>query len=264
MSRLPSLESLLIAILAACQPAPPARDSLPARDSARETARDVAPGDSTAPARAAMVADQLRARDIRDSAVLSAIGRVPRHEFVPAEWRHLAYTDGPLPIGFDQTISQPYIVAYMTQAAEVAPTDRVLEIGTGSGYQAAILAELAREVWSVEIVPELAARATAQLAALGYRNVHVRAGDGYLGWKEHAPYDAIVVTAGGPDVPRSLLQQLAVGGRLVMPVGSTPRSQRLMRVVRTGQETYDREALEDVCFVPLIGAEGWPAREGWM
>ena len=249
MSRLPSRGSLLIAILAACQPAPPARDSLLARDSARETARDVAPGDSTAPARAAMVADQLRARDIRDSAVLSAMARVPRHEFVPAEWRHLAYTDGPLPIGFDQTISQPYIVAYMTQAAEVAPTDRVLEIGTGSGYQAAILAELAREVWSVEIVPELAARATAQLAALGYRNVHVRAGDGYLGWKEHAPYDAIVVTAAPDHVPPALVEQLAVGGRMVIPVGRGEQEMRVLRKTRTG---VIEQVTIPVRFVPLV------------
>ena len=230
---------------AACQPAPPARDSLPARD----TARDAVARDPTAPARAAMVAGQLRGRDIRDSAVLAAMARVPRHEFVPTAYRDLAYTDGPLPIGYDQTISQPYIVAYMTQAAEVAPEDRVLEIGTGSGYQAAVLAELAREVWSVEIVPGLAARATAQLAALGYTNVHVRHGDGYLGWKEHAPYDAIVVTAAPDHVPPALVEQLAVGGRMVIPVGRGDQQMRVLRKTATG---VIEERTIEVRFVPLV------------
>jgi protein-L-isoaspartate(D-aspartate) O-methyltransferase len=149
----------------------------------------------------------------------------------------------------------------MTEALRLQAGDRVLEIGTGSGYAAAVLAVIAAEVYTIERMESLAALSRRRLRELGYANVQVRHGDGSLGWSEHAPYDAIVVTAGGPEVPHSLLGQLAVGGRLVMPVGSTSRSQRLVRVVRTGEETYDREPLEEVCFVPLIGVEGWPASE---
>ena len=216
-----------------------------------------------AEARERMVEFHLVGRGIRDPAVLAAMRTVPRERFVYESLAHRAYEDGPLPIGEGQTISQPYIVAVMSEALRLQATDRVLEIGTGSGYAAAVLAVIAAEVYTVERIESLATLSRRRLKELGYANVHVRHGDGSLGWPEHAPYDAIVVTAGGPEVPRSLLRQLAVGGRLVMPVGSTSRSQRLVRVVRTGEETWDREALEDVCFVPLIGAEGWPASEGW-
>jgi protein-L-isoaspartate(D-aspartate) O-methyltransferase len=200
-------------------------------------------------------------RGVRDSAVLAAMRKVPREHFVAGDRAHRAYDDTPLPIGEGQTISQPYIVAAMTEALQLRPRDRVLEIGTGSGYAAAVLALIAAEVYTVECLERLAESARRRLEKLGFANVHVRHGDGSLGWPEHAPYDAIVVTAGGPNVPRSLLRQMAVGGRLVMPVGPTTRSQKLARVVRTGEETYDREWLEDVAFVPLIGAEGWSADE---
>ncbi len=210
-----------------------------------------------------MVESQITRRGIRDPGVLAAMRKVPRERFVAGERAHVAYDDRPLPIGEGQTISQPYIVAAMTEALQLRPRDRVLEIGTGSGYAAAVLALIAAEVYTVERLEGLAQSARRRLEELGFANVHVRHGDGSLGWPEHAPYDAIVVTAGGPDVPRSLLAQMAVGGRLVMPVGPTMRSQRLVRVVRTGEETYEQERLEDVAFVPLIGAEGWSADEAY-
>jgi protein-L-isoaspartate(D-aspartate) O-methyltransferase len=210
-----------------------------------------------------MVEGQIAARGVRDPAVLAAMRKVPRECFVSSAQADAAYEDGPLPIGEGQTISQPYVVAVMTEALRLRPGDRVLEIGTGSGYAAAVLAVIVADVYTIERIASLAERARARLAELGYANVHVRHGDGSLGWPEHAPYDAIVVTAGGPDVPASLLRQLAVGGRLVMPVGRLPHVQRLVRVVRTGEEAWDREGLEEVSFVPLVGAEGWPASEGW-
>jgi protein-L-isoaspartate(D-aspartate) O-methyltransferase len=182
---------------------------------------------------------------------------VPRERFVPASLAKFAHDDGPLPIGHDQTISQPYIVAVMTQAAGLEPGARALEIGTGSGYGAAVLSHIAAEVYTVERVGALADEARDRLARLGYANVHVLEGDGTLGWEAHAPYDAIVVTAGGPRVPKALLDQLAVGGRLIMPVGPATRHQRLVRVTRTDVQEYKYEDLEEVAFVPLIGAEGW-------
>jgi protein-L-isoaspartate(D-aspartate) O-methyltransferase len=205
--------------------------------------------------------EQIAGRGVRDHAVLAAMRRVPRERFVSDVQAEAAYADEPLPIGEGQTISQPYVVAVMTEALSPAAGDRVLEIGTGSGYAAAVLAVIVAEVYTIERIESLAERARARLAELGYASVHVRLGDGSLGWPEHAPYDGIVVTAGGPDVPRSLLNQLAIGGRLVMPVGPSPRFQRLVRLVRTGADTFEREDLEQVAFVPLIGAEGWPAGE---
>jgi protein-L-isoaspartate(D-aspartate) O-methyltransferase len=209
-------------------------------------------------ARRRMVETQLAARGIRDPLVLAAMGKVPRETFVSARQAAFAYDDGPLPIGEGQTISQPYVVARMTEALTLTRTDRVLEIGTGSGYSAAILAEIATEVYTVERLPSLADHARQHLADLGYANVHVLCGDGTLGWPDHAPYDAIVATAGGPKVPPALLDQLAIGGRLVMPVGAVPYDQRLVRVVRAAAGDYRREELDAVAFVPLIGAQGWP------
>jgi len=197
-----------------------------------------------------MVERQLRERDIASPAVLSAMLKVERHRFVPVELRHLAYGDHPLPIGSDQTISQPYIVAYMTQAAEISPGDRVLEIGTGSGYQAAVLGELAREVYTIEIIPELAETARSVLTELGYRNVHVKAGNGYLGWPEHAPFDAIIVTAAPDEVPRALVDQLAVGGKMVIPVGTV--MQEMMIIDKTREGVVERKTIP-VRFVPMTG-----------
>jgi protein-L-isoaspartate(D-aspartate) O-methyltransferase len=208
-----------------------------------------------------MVEEQLAGRGIRDPLVLAAMGKVPREKFVPAGQAAFAYEDGPLPIGEGQTISQPYVVAVMTEALRLARTDRVLEIGTGSGYAAAVLAEIAAEVYTVERIAALADRARGHLAALGYANVHVFTGDGTLGWPEHAPYDAIVATAGGPRMPPALLEQLAIGGRLVIPIGPFPYEQCLIRVVRAAADDYRHEELDPVAFVPLIGAQGWPERE---
>jgi protein-L-isoaspartate(D-aspartate) O-methyltransferase len=209
-------------------------------------------------ARRRMVQHQLVARGISDPLVLAAMGKVPRERFVPARQAGLAYRDGPLPIGEGQTISQPYIVALMTQAARLTRSDRVLEIGTGSGYSAAVLAEIVAEVYTVERLAGLAEGARQRLAALGHANVHVLVGDGTLGWPEHAPYDAIIATAGGPRPPQALLDQLAIGGRLVIPVGPDQYEQTLVRIVRAAAHDYRREALEPVAFVPLIGAQGWP------
>ena len=206
-----------------------------------------------------MVERQLVDRGIVDPRVLAAMAKVPRERFVAADQVSLAYRDGPLPIGEGQTISQPYVVARMTEALGLRPTDRVLEIGTGSGYAAAVLAELAAEVYTIERIPALAERARRRLADLGYATVRVLTGDGTLGWPAHAPYDAIVATAGGPRAPEALLDQLAIGGRLVMPVGPDPYEQQLVRIVRTTAERYEHAQLEPVAFVPLIGAQGWPA-----
>jgi protein-L-isoaspartate(D-aspartate) O-methyltransferase len=201
--------------------------------------------------RAAMVEEQLRPRDIKSARVLEVMGRVPRHLFVPAEQRGDAYADHPLPIGYDQTISQPYIVAFMTQALDVRPTDKVLEIGTGSGYQAAILGELAGQVYTIEIVAPLAERARALLASLGYRNVHVRAGNGYLGWPEQAPFDRIMVTAAPDEVPPALIAQLKVGGILAIPVaGGVFQELRILRKTAKGLETI---TTLPVRFVPMTG-----------
>jgi protein-L-isoaspartate(D-aspartate) O-methyltransferase len=202
-----------------------------------------------------MVETQLRARGIRDARVLAAMRTVPRHRFMPSEQQHEAYGDHPLPIGHGQTISQPYIVAFMTEALKVSPTDVVLEIGTGSGYQAAILGELAREVYSIEVVPELAAQATHTLEALGYKNVHVRAGDGYLGWPEHAPFHKIIVTAAPEAVPTALVDQLAVGGTMVLPVGPVYGNQELRILTKTEKGVLTEVSLA-VRFVPMVKRPG--------
>ncbi len=204
-----------------------------------------------------MVERQLRSRGIRNDAVLRAMESVPRERFVPAAMAEFAHEDSPLPIAQGQTISQPYIVALMTEALTLKKSDRVLEVGTGSGYAAAVLARVAKEVFTIERHEQLAAEASERLARLGFDNVTVRTGDGSLGWPEAAPFDAIVVAAGGPEVPDTLLQQLAIGGRLVIPVGASQRQQELLRVTRTAPNSYVRENLGGVRFVPLIGARGW-------
>jgi protein-L-isoaspartate(D-aspartate) O-methyltransferase len=214
--------------------------------------------------RARMVERQIAARGVRDPAVLAAMRSVPRERFLPSHLEEFAYQDSPLPIEQGQTISQPFIVALMTEALQLRPGDRVLEIGTGSGYAAAVLARVAREVYTVERHAELAESARIRLRELGFDTVFVRHGDGTLGWPEHAPYDAIVVAAGvaagGPRVPEALLAQLAPGGRLVIPVGEE-KAQELVRVTRRADGTFEHEELGGVRFVPLIGAEGWEAEQ---
>lgn len=207
-----------------------------------------------------LVDQVLPKQGIRNKAVLDAMRKVQREEFVPSELRHLAYQNAPLPIGGEQTISQPAIVAMMAAAVELKLGDRVLEIGTGSGYAAAVLSQLAAEIFTVERIPFLAATAAERLARLGYRNVHVREADGTLGWLEHAPFDAIVVSAGSPGVPPALLEQLSEGGRLVIPVGDERRSQQLIRIVRKGRDKFKQDDLGPVRFVPLIGQAGWEDR----
>jgi protein-L-isoaspartate(D-aspartate) O-methyltransferase len=218
--------------------------------------------DDSRNAREQMVTNQIARRGVRDRAVLRAMLDVPREAFLPPELVEFAYEDHPLPIAEGQTISQPYIVALMTAAAELTPTDRVLEIGTGSGYAAAILGSIAREVYTVERHAALADAAAAHLRSIGLHDVHVLHGDGTRGWPEHAPYDAIIVTAGGPQVPTALLEQLAPGGRLVIPVGEEKSLQTLIRVKREADGRLTEESLGDVRFVPLVGAGGWPEPEG--
>jgi len=200
--------------------------------------------------RLTMVTRQIEARGIEDPRVLNALRRVPRHLFVPASHRQLAYRDSPLPIGGGQTISQPYIVALMTELIRPRESMKVLEIGTGSGYQAAVLGECVEELFTIEIVPDLGRKSAALLAKLGYENVHVRIGDGFEGWPEQAPFDAIVVTAAPSRIPQPLLDQLAVGGRLVIPVGT--HAQELVVVTRT-EKGYDRRSVTPVRFVPMTG-----------
>lgn len=204
-----------------------------------------------------MVDQHLRRRGITDPLVLSAFARVPREEFVPPELRADAYADMPLPIGDGQTISQPFVVAITVQALNLTGHERVLEIGAGSGYAAAILGAIAREVDTVERIDHLAATAADRLARLGFHDVHVHHADGTLGWAPNAPYEAICVAAGAPRPPPSLLHQLAIGGRLVIPHGPADH-QRLTRITRTAVDAWAEEDLGDVRFVPLVGAEGWP------
>ena len=206
--------------------------------------------DAQTQSREAMVKYQLKAGGISDQQVLQAMAEVPRHEFVPLAIRAFAYTDGPLPIGHGQTISQPFIVAYMTQVLELTKDDTVLEVGTGSGYQAAILSKLAKEVYTIEIVPPLAESSKELLERLGFRNVHVRLGDGYLGWPEKAPFDAIIVTCAPDHVPEPLVNQLREGGRLVIPVGEQGAIQQLV-LLRKRDGKILRENKLDVRFVPM-------------
>jgi protein-L-isoaspartate(D-aspartate) O-methyltransferase len=206
--------------------------------------------DPYAEARERMVREQIAGRGIQDPRVLAALSRVPRHELVPEDVRAHAYEDRPLPIGHGQTISQPFVVAYMTEQLRLRGGERVLEIGTGSGYQAAVLAEIAGEVFTIEIVAPLGERARVDLKRLGYRNVHVRIGDGYRGWPEQAPFDAIIVTAAPGHVPQPLIDQLAMGGRLVLPVGEF--DQELLRIERQADGIRE-ERLIDVRFVPMRG-----------
>ena len=208
--------------------------------------------DGEVKSREEMVRNQLVAGGIRNPEVLQAMTEVARHEFVPTSLRPYAYADGPLPIGHGQTISQPFIVAYMTQALELTKEHRVLEVGTGSGYQAAILGKLAKEVYTIEIVPPLAESAKGILSKLGFENVHVRLGDGYLGWPEKAPFDAIIVTCAPDHVPEPLVSQLKEGGRLVIPVGAAGGIQQLV-LLRKRNGQISKEKMLDVRFVPMTG-----------
>jgi protein-L-isoaspartate(D-aspartate) O-methyltransferase len=200
-----------------------------------------------------MVDTQIRAREVRSEAVLQAMARVPRHLFVPESVRPYAYEDRPLPIGRGQTISQPYIVGYMTDVLQLEPAHRVLEIGTGSGYQAAVLADIATHVYSIEIVPELAEGARRALTDAGYRNVDVRTGNGYLGWPDRAPFDRIIVTAAPPTIPTALVDQLAVGGIMVIPVGTD--YQEIVVISRTAQGVTEKRTIP-VRFVPMVTRPG--------
>jgi len=229
-----SAAGFAVLVLAGCSAGPPGRPA-PRPDAGREQ----------------MVKEQIEGRGIKDRLTLAALREVPRHEFVPEASAGEAYGDFPLPIGHGQTISQPYIVAFMTEALGLRGGERVLEIGTGSGYQSAVLAKIAGTVYTIEIVPELAEEARERLARLGYRNVRVRAGDGYLGWPEAAPFDAIIVTAAAPRIPEPLKHQLAEGGRLVVPVGD--EDQELIVVTRHGS-AFDERRVLPVRFVPMTGA----------
>lgn len=204
-----------------------------------------------------MIDDQLVARGLQDQTVLDALNSVPREAFTPADLIESAYRDSPLPIEENQTISQPYIVALMTAALELKADDRVLEVGTGSGYAAAVLGEICEHVYTIERYKTLADTAQARLNKTGYTNVQVKHGDGTLGWVDQAPFDAIIVAAGGPEVPQTLKEQLAISGRMVIPVGSSLSLQKLVRVRRLSENEYETEDLGSVRFVPLVGAAGW-------
>jgi len=223
---------------------PPSRSEEP-RQAAPATA-----GQEFSESRERMVREQLQNRDVKDRAVLDAMRKVPRHRFVPADMVDAAYEDSPLPLMLGQTISQPYIVGYMTQALQLRGTERVLEIGTGSGYQAAVLAELVAEVFTIEILPELAAQARTTLDALGYTNIQIRNGDGYLGWPENAPFDRIIVTAAPDHVPQPLIDQLKPGGKMIIPVG---RMEQDLVLIEKSEQGVSRRTTIPVRFVPMTG-----------
>ena len=208
-----------------------------------------------------MVARQIQARDVNDPNVLRAMRIVPRHAFVPKNEQNVAYIDSPLPIGYDQTISQPYMVGFMTEALQLNPNSKVLEIGTGSGYQAAVCAEIAKEVYTIEIVKELADLAKERLKDLGYPNVFVKAGDGFFGWPEHAPFDAIIGTAAAGRVPEPLIKQLKPGGRMILPVGGPRDFQYLVLITKDGKGNLDRRKILPVRFVPMTGEVEKPKKE---
>jgi len=243
MSKLIALSVCLSLLLFSTFCSVNSQNSPPAGRASRET-------DEYETERRRMVDEQLRPRGILDDSVLKAMEKVPRHKFVPDPLKYKAYADHPLPIGLNQTISQPAIVAYMTEAADISKGEKVLEIGTGSGYQAAILGELAKEVYTIEIIPELAERAGRVLKELGYRNVLVKAGNGYLGWPEHAPFDAIVVTAAPDEVPKALIEQLAINGKMVIPVGTT--NQEMVLIKKTQKGVTEKRTIP-VRFVPMTG-----------
>ena len=210
------------------------------------------PADTATAARDRMVRDQIEDRGVRHPGVLRAMRATPRHLFIPPAARDLAYEDRPVPIGYSVTISQPYIVAWMSELLEPAKTHRVLEIGTGSGYQAAVLAQLVERVYTIEIVPELAQSARALLEKLGYRNITVREGDGYRGWPEEAPFDRVILTAAPREVPQTLIDQLAPGGRLVAPVGGSPFTQELLVIDKRPDGSIRRRSMGGVAFVPMV------------
>jgi len=245
--------AVCLALLLGCgaQPTPTEPPPAPARTQAPTPAVPVA-SDDRLEERMSMVDHQIRRRGVTDQDVLDAMERVPRHEFVPPQYQSQAYADHPLPIGYGQTISQPYIVALMTELLQLETTDRVLEIGTGSGYQAAILAEIVAEVYTVEIVEPLAIEARERLERLGFDNVHTLNADGYFGWEEHAPYDAIIVTAAPDHIPQPLVQQLKDGAKLVIPVGPPGGYQTLWQVTKEGDQVKKRN-VTGVLFVPLTG-----------
>ncbi len=214
-------------------------------------------GSDTVNQREKMVASQIEGRGIYDAALLAAFRQVPREAFVTEKYKDFAYDDGPLPILENQTISQPYVVALMIEALGLKSSDRVLEIGTGSGYAAAVLSRVVSEVYTVERIEALVQFSRKNIASLGYDNVFVHSGDGTLGWPEHAPYQGIVVSAGGPQVPLTLKEQLAIGGHLVIPIGKEQRSQQLVRLTRVSEKKFKERKMGHVRFVPLIGKQGW-------
>lgn len=211
---------------------------------------DASSEDPFTSAREAMVRTQIESRGIKDPGVLRALLKVKRHLFVPNDIAHLSYRDEPLPIGFGQTISQPYIVALMTQLCQISPSDKVLEIGSGSGYQTAILGELAKEVYSIEIIDSLSSGARLRLKNLGYKNIKIRTGDGYLGWPEVEPFDVIIITAAPAEIPQELIRQLKIGGRMVVPVGSV--TQDLLVITKKDDGSLDKKSVIPVRFVPMV------------
>jgi len=253
--------AITIALLGGCGPTPPEQQEATGTRSAEKKEEKKAPEqkpiqkEEWTEKRHAMVKHDIQPRspEVADERVLEAMRTVPRHKFVPPKYRALAYSDRPLPIGHDQTISQPYIVALMTDRLQVEPEDRVLEVGTGSGYQAAVLSELCKEVYTIEIVEELAKQARKRLKRLGYENVHVRDGDGFYGWEEHQPYDTIIVTASPEEMPQRLLAQLKSGGRMVIPLETTGVMQHLVAITKTAEGETSREVICPVRFVPMTG-----------